>query len=119
MILSMTRSNDNGDIGFMAESERINVALSRAKKGLIIFGNMSTFLHGRKGKTNWPNLFSLLKARNHLYEGLPVRCERHQERTSLLKEPGDFERFAPDGGCVENWYVENLYYILRKHVVCH
>lgn len=39
---SMTRSNDNGDIGFLADTRRMNVALTRAKRKLIVFGDSAT-----------------------------------------------------------------------------
>ncbi len=39
VILSMTRSNDNRNIGFLKNLQRINVSLSRAKQNLIIVGN--------------------------------------------------------------------------------
>ena len=41
-IASLTRSNDNGDIGFMAAPQRLNCLLSRARDGLIIIGNAGT-----------------------------------------------------------------------------
>jgi superfamily I DNA and/or RNA helicase len=40
--ISMTRSNDNGEIGFLADTRRMNVALTRAKKKLIVFGDSAT-----------------------------------------------------------------------------
>ena len=40
--ISLTRSNDNGDIGFLADTRRMNVALTRAKKKLIVFGDSAT-----------------------------------------------------------------------------
>ncbi len=39
IILSTVRNNIKGDIGFLDSPQRINVALTRAKKGLIILGN--------------------------------------------------------------------------------
>ena len=38
IILSCVRSVDNG-IGFLSDSRRLNVALTRAKYGLILVGN--------------------------------------------------------------------------------
>lgn len=40
--ISMTRSNDNGEIGFLADTRRMNVALTRAKKKLLVFGDSAT-----------------------------------------------------------------------------
>ena len=39
ILLSLVRSNDFGQIGFLKTSNRVCVALSRAKHGLYIFGN--------------------------------------------------------------------------------
>jgi superfamily I DNA and/or RNA helicase len=38
-IYSVTRSNDSGKIGFLKESSRLNVALSRGRSALAIIGN--------------------------------------------------------------------------------
>ena len=40
--ISMTRSNTGGDIGFLADIRRMNVAITRAKKKLVIIGDSST-----------------------------------------------------------------------------
>lgn len=126
MIASLTRSNPDHDIGFMASPQRVNVLLSRARNALIMIGNVTTFMKARKGKELWNKLFSLLKDGGHVYDGLPVRCERHQNRTAdlvcptnnhmyinrtfgniffLQKRPLDFERECPDGGCTGPWCV--------------
>lgn len=105
VIASLTRSNSNHDIGFMTSPERVNVLLSRARDGLIMIGNAETFQKSRKGGETWGNLFDLLGKRGHIYEGLPVRCERHSDRTALLSSPEDFDVKTPDGGCLEPWYV--------------
>ena len=40
--ISMVRSNDNGEIGFLKDTRRMNVAMTRAKKKLIIIGDSAT-----------------------------------------------------------------------------
>lgn len=40
--ISLVRSNSNGEIGFLADERRLNVAMTRAKKKLVIIGDMST-----------------------------------------------------------------------------
>ena len=42
VILSMVRSNPEGLVGFLGEMRRINVAMTRAKKQLVIIGDSET-----------------------------------------------------------------------------
>ena len=106
VLVSMTRSNKLHDIGFMAEPERVNVLLSRARDGLIMIGNSDTFMTARKGKEVWRKLFDHLSQKEHIYDGFPVKCEKHPIRIATLSSPEDFESECPDGGCKEPWYVE-------------
>ncbi|KAI1303510.1 P-loop containing nucleoside triphosphate hydrolase protein [Xylaria venustula] len=101
VIVSLTRSNNNGDIGFMYSPERLNVLLSRARNSLILIGNADTFMNSRKGGQLWKQLLSILKAQNHIYDGLPVKCEQHPSRVAILRSPEDFDNECPDGGCKE------------------
>lgn len=40
--ISMTRSNDQGEIGFLSDVRRMNVAMTRARKKLVIIGDSAT-----------------------------------------------------------------------------
>jgi SpoVK/Ycf46/Vps4 family AAA+-type ATPase len=102
VIACLTRSNDVGDIGFMSSPQRVNVLLSRARNGLIMIGNADTFMNSRKGKEVWVPLMDQLKRDGHVYDGFPVKCEQHPEKTALLTEKEHFDTVCPDGGCAES-----------------
>jgi ATP-dependent RNA/DNA helicase IGHMBP2 len=42
VVISLVRSNIQGEIGFLADTRRMNVALTRAKRKLIVIGDSST-----------------------------------------------------------------------------
>lgn len=103
VLVSLTRSNDKHDIGFMSAPERLNVLISRARNGLIMIGNSETFIHARKGQDIWRKFFDHLRANNHIYEGFPLKCLKHPDRKATIISPVDFETQCPDGGCKEPW----------------
>lgn len=65
IILSCVRSNDNRSIGFVSDPRRMNVALTRARYGLIILGNPKVLSRSPL----WNNLICHLKDLNLLMEG--------------------------------------------------
>ena len=52
IIVSLVRSNDDGDIGFLKDYRRMNVAITRAKNKLYVIGDSATI-----GADNFYNAF--------------------------------------------------------------
>ena len=42
VVFSAVRANDRGEIGFLKDRRRLNVALTRAKRGMIVLGHTKT-----------------------------------------------------------------------------
>jgi hypothetical protein len=61
VILSLVRSNEPGTIGFLNDRKRVNVAISRAKKLLVIVGDASTVIKG--GPTLFGPIFERIDTR--------------------------------------------------------
>ena len=96
ILLSLVRSNDYGDIGFLKTSNRVCVALSRAKHGLYIFGN-SKCLIGSKKLELWVKVIQHLKDNEFYGNGLPLKCQNHDDIISV-KNLEEFSK-VPEGGC--------------------
>jgi len=47
IVYGFTRSNDRGDIGFLKELRRLNVAITRARRQLVLIGDSETLLRAR------------------------------------------------------------------------
>ena len=65
IVLSCVRSNDHQGIGFLSDPRRLNVALTRAKYGLVILGNPKVLAK----HPLWHYLLMHFKERNCLVEG--------------------------------------------------
>lgn len=71
ILFSSVRSNDTGDIGFLDDPCRLNVAITRARLGLIIVGNRS-FLARQKRSKLWQKLVKFFKGKKAVMSSLPV-----------------------------------------------
>ena len=47
VILSLVRSNPKGEVGFLAEPRRLNVAITRAKRQVVVIANVETVSHDK------------------------------------------------------------------------
>ena len=92
ILLSLVRSNLEGRIGFLSESNRICVALSRARKGFYCIGNLNML---RRQCQVWQGICNDLDATKAIGDTFELTCQRHENMTSV-RNPGDFPKF---GGC--------------------
>ena len=92
ILLSLVRSNLEGRIGFLSESNRICVALSRARKGFYCIGNLNML---RRQCQVWQGICNDLDATKAIGDTFELTCQRHKNMTSV-RNPGDFPKF---GGC--------------------
>ena len=64
IIISTVRSNDGGNIGFLSDLRRLNVAITRAKRKLIIIGNIMTL----QSNPTYARLIKFLRDENLINE---------------------------------------------------
>lgn len=95
VILSLVRSNSERREGFLSESNRVCVALSRAKEGFYIIANGALL---RTVNDLWCNILSQLEYTKSIGDAFCMRCERHRDNVTNIQNPGDF-RFVAEGGC--------------------
>lgn len=95
VILSFVRSNAEGKCGFLRTSNRINVALSRARHGMYIVGDAQTAC----SVPMWAEIISILQSRDCIGESLALCCPRHPNDPIKVKTPDDFAILSPEGGC--------------------
>ncbi|RWS23941.1 NFX1-type zinc finger-containing protein 1-like isoform b precursor [Leptotrombidium deliense] len=98
IVCSFVRSNAQGDIGFLKTPNRINVALSRAKKGFYAVGNFEMFAN--VSVDLWFPLVHRLKNRGCFGNKLELYCQNHPDQKILISKPIEFYQSA-EGGCMK------------------
>ncbi|XP_047131082.1 NFX1-type zinc finger-containing protein 1 isoform X1 [Hydra vulgaris] len=96
ILLSLVRSNNEGKIGFLGEDNRVCVALSRAKKGFYIIGNID-FL--AKYSALWKKIKISLEKVNCVGPALQLCCQNHSSDPGIRASKSEDFLNAPEGGC--------------------
>ncbi|XP_072385751.1 NFX1-type zinc finger-containing protein 1-like isoform X2 [Diabrotica undecimpunctata] len=95
VLLSLVRSNKENKIGFLKIENRVCVALSRARNGFYIMGNMKQL---RENSEIWPQIEDTLKKQEAIGPYLTLRCQIHLDHVTQVKSEEDFLKL-PEGGC--------------------
>ncbi|ELU14669.1 hypothetical protein CAPTEDRAFT_71969, partial [Capitella teleta] len=95
ILLSCVRSNADNNIGFLKVSNRVCVALSRARKGFYCVGNIGLL---RKVSPLWSKICCDLDKDKRVVDGIPCLCQNHPDTKFIARFPVDFDK-APFGGC--------------------
>ncbi|KAM9296225.1 NFX1-type zinc finger-containing protein 1 [Gastrophryne carolinensis] len=94
ILLSLVRSNKEAKVGFLNISNRVCVALSRAKKGLYCIGNMDMLSR----VPLWSHILGTLKQRGQVDSQLILSCQNHPDVRTCVSNYKDFMS-VPEGGC--------------------
>jgi superfamily I DNA and/or RNA helicase len=109
ILLSFVRSNTFNNIGFLRDSHRLNVSLSRARNILYMFGNIDCIrtdlersVHDKskedkKSKNFWLATIDYLNKMKMIGEALNFTCPNHKTKIKISCVE-NFERL-PLGGC--------------------
>ena len=74
IILSLVRNNKRNSVGFLRIDNRICVALSRARNGLYILGNMQLLA---TASPLWAHMKNVLMENGEIGEEIPLSCNRN------------------------------------------
>ncbi|XP_004698372.1 NFX1-type zinc finger-containing protein 1 [Echinops telfairi] len=94
ILLSLVRSNQEGKVGFLQISNRICVALSRAKKGMYCIGNMQMLAK----VPLWSKIIHTLRENHQIGPELRLCCQNHPNTHTMVSKASDFQK-VPEGGC--------------------
>lgn len=97
IIVSLVRSNGKQKVGFLKTTNRINVLLSRAQHGMYLIGNTETYTSVEM----WQKVIDMLRAAGCVGKSLALSCPRHPATPIQVQEPNDFQKYSPEGGCME------------------
>lgn len=77
ILLSLVRNNSTGNVGFLKIENRVCVALSRAREGLFIMGNMKNLVTKNE---IWPKIKQSLEDNDSIGDSLVLKCQVHPDQ---------------------------------------
>ncbi|GFO15524.1 nfx1-type Zinc finger-containing protein 1 [Plakobranchus ocellatus] len=95
ILLSLVRSNKDNNVGFLKTDNRVCVALSRAKKGLFVIGNLKQLAFKSQ---LWKKILTTAKENNVTGVDFKLLCVNHGHAT-YVNCMEDFQNHVPEGGC--------------------
>ncbi|KAH9507649.1 NFX1-type zinc finger-containing protein 1 [Bulinus truncatus] len=96
LLLSLVRSNAENEVGFLKTNNRVCVALSRAKKGMFVIGNLP--LLAQKSKL-WKKILNLAQDERVTGVNMKLVCVNHPNHITYILNGEDFKAEVPEGGC--------------------
>ena len=96
VIVSLVRSNNDGNLGFLGEMNRRCVAQSRAKCGLYFVGSADTVTRNRGKKSVWAPIVESMKREDCVGRSLEIQCPRHKGISvhSVESSKGELQLFV-------------------------
>ncbi|KIM21900.1 hypothetical protein M408DRAFT_29151 [Serendipita vermifera MAFF 305830] len=102
ILLSLVRNPQRGmpgSIGFLKSPNRTNVALTRARHGLYVFGN--GHLLAQKSSI-WNQVIQEFKDQDAYGSSLPISCHKHPNEVKWVANPYSLVQVSPEGGCLRS-----------------
>eukprot|EP01117_Protostelium_nocturnum_P019913 TRINITY_DN8750_c0_g1_i1.p1 TRINITY_DN8750_c0_g1~~TRINITY_DN8750_c0_g1_i1.p1 ORF type:complete len:392 (-),score=173.99 TRINITY_DN8750_c0_g1_i1:125-1300(-) len=84
IIFSTVRGNLKGKVGFLSDWRRLNVALTRARKAVIVVGNEATLDHD----PTWKSYLDFIRS-NNLFANFSIPPHKYQGKGKVLDEVKD------------------------------
>ncbi|KRX01008.1 P-loop containing nucleoside triphosphate hydrolase [Pseudocohnilembus persalinus] len=113
ILLSTIRSNKENIAGFLINENRVNVAFSRARKGLFVIGNFELLYKARQENNIWTKVVDLSKKKGHYQQNhFKFQCQCHKRDYSVcdVNEIQDFIKQIPcQSECGQQLSCGNLY----------
>ncbi|XP_066256208.1 NFX1-type zinc finger-containing protein 1-like isoform X2 [Euwallacea similis] len=98
ILLSLVRGNKENKAGFLRIQNRVCVALSRARNGMYVMGNMSLLLASNSENQIWQKINEVLKKQDAIGSKLTLRCQVHHYKYTEVSRASDFYKLS-EGGC--------------------
>ncbi|KAI8436675.1 hypothetical protein MSG28_010163 [Choristoneura fumiferana] len=86
IVLSLVRNNTHDSIGFLGTENRICVALSRAREGFYMFGNIDLL---KKNSPLWSNIEATLAQNGSVGKYLELICSNHNDNITKAYGPAN------------------------------